>query len=225
MARPPSVDYIIQSVPSRRDLRQRLLDQLPPAGVVEDDGPPPGNPWRGYQLCLQRGLDDPTKPAHLLILQDDTLVCRNFVPALERLIAAVPENPVCLFYPGLAMKSDRNKRRAVQSERTLFILNRLDFVPIVAVLWPRAKAEHFYEWSRDVVIPGLKPPYRSDDAVAGYWMRKTRQDVYVALPSIVQHPDDADPVKDGPHVARNGTDRGRVAFSYCEDAGALEWQL
>lgn len=205
-------------------MRARLLEQLPLAGVVEDEGPRPGNPWRGYQLCLNSFIYSESEWA--VVIQDDAIVCRNFVPAVEKVIEAVPDHPVCLFLPGLPLKSDRNKRRAVQNGRTLFLLNRLDFLPVVAVIWPRAKAEHFMNWIPGVKIPGLKEPYRSDDAVSGYWMRRTRQDVYVTLPSLVQHPDDTPPVKDGHHVASNGADRGRVAYSFCEgDPLEIEWQF
>jgi hypothetical protein len=145
-------------------------------------------------------------------------VAENFAPALERIVAIFPNHPVCLFYPGLPMKSDRNKRRAVQQKQSFFLLSRGDFLPVVAVLWPRAKAEHFLNWSSGARIPGLQEPYRSDDAVAGAWMRMTRQDVYATMPSIVEHPDDVESVKDGAQQAAHGADRGRVAFSFSKDA-------
>jgi hypothetical protein len=73
-------------------------------------------------------------------------------------------------------------------------------------------------------LPGLREPYRSDDAVLGSWMRLSKQDVYVTLPSLVEHPDDVDPVKDGHHKAMHGRDKGRVAFSFCNgDPLQIEW--
>lgn len=219
-----SIAYVVQSVPSRRKIRQRLLENLPPAVVVEDDGPPPGNPWRGYQLCLNKlVLSD---SSHGLIVQDDAIVCQNFAPALELLADLHPSNPIVLFYPGLPMKSARNMRNALQRKRTMFVLNRQDFLPVVAVLWPCEKARFLLEWSVNVKIPGLRSPYRSDDAVIGYWMRRTRQDVFVTMPSLVEHPDDVDPVKDGPHEAKHGRDRGRVALSFCKgDPLEIEWSV
>lgn len=189
---------------------------------MEDDGPPPGNPWRGYQLCL-RAI--PPEATHAVIIQDDALVCASFSPALERLVRAVPDNLVCLFYSGLPMRSSRAQRKADQRGKSLFLLHPGDFLPVVAVLWPRVKAEHLRTWMEGVDrIPGLHEPYRSDDAVIGYWMRMTRQDVYVALPSLVEHPDDVDPVKDGPHKAAHGADRGRVALRFCTgDPLEIEW--
>lgn len=220
----PSI--IIQSVPGRRAVRERLLEQLPTAVVAEDDGPPPGNPWRGYQLALQLGLDAPVKPAHLLVIQDDAIVCRNFLPAVERLIELIPNSPICLFYPGIKMNSWRNVQKMNASGKSVFVLHRQDFMPVVAVLWPREKAEHFLFWTQGKKIPGLRKPYRSDDAVAGAWMKLTHQDVYVAHPSLVQHPDDVEPVKDGPQIAGHGRDRGRIALAFCEgDPLEIEWRV
>jgi hypothetical protein len=196
-------------------VRSRLLAQLPPAVVVEDDGPPPGNPWRGYRLCIEA---IPESATHAVIVQDDALVCQNFPEAIDRVIGACADHPVVLFYPGTKMHSTRNRQRG----GTLFRLHRQDFLPVVAILWPRAKAEHFHFWTTDVRIPGLRPPYRSDDAVGGAWMRHTRQDVYATMPSLVEHPDDVPPVKDGPQTG-NGT---RRAYRFCEgDPLEIEWRF
>lgn len=159
----------------------------------------------------------------MLVIQDDAIVCRNFAESLERLIRVIPNHPVCLFYPGLKMRSLRAVRNAVAKKRSLFVLDRADFVPVVAVLWPIALAGSLLEWTRGRTIPGLRKPYRSDDAVTGAWMKHTRQDVYVTLPSLVQHPDVVASVKGGPHEPSGGNDPGRVAFSFCEDAAGIEW--
>lgn len=96
-------------------------------------------------------------------------------------------------------------------------------MPVVAVLWPREKALGLHQWtSGDVRLPGIPHP-RSDDAVAGYWMRMTRQEVLVTIPSLVEHPDDVPSVKGG--TQRAG--KGRNAFLFIGDADPLEitWLL
>lgn len=67
-------------------------------------------------------------------------------------------------------------------------------MPVVAVLWPRTKAEEFLDWLPEK-IPGLNAPWRSDDAVCGAWMKFTRQTVLATVPSLVEHPDDVLSVK------------------------------
>ncbi|GIV03724.1 MAG: hypothetical protein KatS3mg015_2554 [Fimbriimonadales bacterium] len=123
------------------------------------------------------------------------------------------------------MRSERRLVRAIRYRRTLFLLDRSDFIPVVAVLWPKEKARHFLEWAMTAKVPGYPNP-RSDDAVAGTWMRFTHQDVYVTYPSLVQHPDDVDPVKDGHHRAGYGRDPSRVARAFCNtDPLSIEWSL
>lgn len=156
-----------------------------------------------------------------MIVQDDTLVASNFSTGLDRIVSLFPDHVVCLYYPGYAMKSDRNLRNALQRKQSFFLLNRMDFLPVVGVLWPREKAEHFFTWAPGRTFSGLKKPYRSDDAIAGLWMRFTKQDVYATFPSLVQHPDDVAPVKDGPHEAKHGRDKGRVARSFISDASSF----
>lgn len=219
------IGYIVQSVPSRRALRRRLLDGLPPAVVVEDDGPPPGNPWRGYQLCLRELLANENW-THGVICQDDAVVCVNFQPAVERIACVFPEQPVVLFYPGAKMRSWKYQREARRQGATFFPLNKQDFMPVVAVLWPQSMAQSLLDWTEGRTIPGLRAPYRSDDAVCGSWMRHTKTTVYVAMPSLVEHPDDTDPVKDGPQKAGHGADRARVASQFVQgDPLALDLRV
>jgi hypothetical protein len=159
---------------------------------------------------------------HAVVIQDDALVCQNFPEAVSRVAGACPDHPVVLFYPGTKMHSTRNRQRG----GTLFRMHRQDFLPVVAILWPREKAEHFHFWTTDVKIPGLRPPYRSDDAVGGAWMRLTRQDVYATMPSLVEHPDDVAPVKDGSQKAGHGSDKTRVALRFCAgDPLEIEWRF
>lgn len=199
-----------------------MLSKLPPAVVVEDDGPSPPSPWRGYQLCLEKLCS--SDGSHGVIVQDDAILCENFEPAVKTLIDLIPEKPICLFYPGLRMRSSRAMQIAVRQKRNIFLLNRQDFLPVVAVLWPKEKASFLLKWSQARKIPGLHHPHRSDDAVAGSWMRYTKQDVYVTLPSLVQHPDDVPSSIGKP--ARAGADKGRVAFQFCEgDPLEIAWRI
>lgn len=197
---------------------------LPPAvEVVEDCGGPPSNPWRGYQLCLR---DLPSSATHVVVIQDDAIVCRNFAPAVELIVNAVPDDPICLFLGGLPRATGKAALRILRNKATAtFVpLNFRDFMPVVAVIWPKPKAEHMLEWSKDAKLPGMPNP-RSDDAVCGAWQRFNKQRVWCAMPSLVQHPDDVDS-----HVRREpgrGRDTGRVALNYIGDRDPLEidWKL
>lgn len=214
------IAYFVQSVPARKELRKRLLADIPPAVTVEDDGPPPPSPWRGYRLCLQAFLE--TKASHAVIIQDDCVVCRNFAPAIELIAQAHPNMPVCLFVSGTRSKTLNHYAQAMRSKLRYSNIWFQDFLPVVAVLWPRTKVEEFLEWTKDMKLPGMPNP-RSDDAVVGSWMKFTRQRVLATIPSLVEHPDDTLSVKWHTSQVPSGTgNKRRRAFAYIGDADPLE---
>lgn len=206
----------VQSHPSRRECRERLLADLDGllVQVVEDNSKPP-NPWHGYQKCLSdlRGY------SHVLVIQDDAVVCRNFGEAVFKIIAAHPTEVVSLFVGGLRNRTTRDFTMALgRGDRYANIYFR-DIHHVVAVLWPAPLAKFFLDWSRTNDIPGMPRP-RSDDAVFGTWARKTRNRILCTVPSLVQHPDD---VRSTVGLrARSGNDRGRVAIHYIGDEDPLE---
>lgn len=175
-------------------------------------------------MCLDAYLK--TKARHAVILQDDVLVCRNFTPAVEKIIEVHPDIPVCLFVSGMKTKTLRNYMRAVRSGLRYSNIWFQDFLPVVGVIWPRAKVEEFLEWSVDAKLPGMPNP-RSDDAVVGSWMKFTHQKVLATVPSLVQHPDDNLSVKwaEGCNVPSGTENKYRRAFIYIEDADplTLDW--
>jgi len=96
-----------------------------------------------------------------------------------------------------------------------------EFMPVVAVLWPIQKVREFLLWAENARLPG-EPNPRSDDAVLGYWMRKTHQIVLASVPSLVQHDDSQPSVKRGPGD-RRPQDVSRPAYMLTEDAAIYEW--
>lgn len=121
----------------------------------------------------------------------------------------------------------RNFQRALNSKLHYSKIWFQDFMPVVAVLWPRTKVEEFLEWSKDAKLPGLPNP-RSDDAVAGSWMKFTRQTVLATVPSLVEHPDDTVSVKwsAGSSVPSGTGNKRRRAAAYIGDSDplALDWE-
>ena len=213
----------IQAHPTRAHLYENLAQALAPLPVeimVHSSDPP--SPWAGYKLALS---DLPPAVTHALVIQDDATVCANFPLAVERIAAANPDKPVCLFVPGSARWLIKNYLEAMRSHRPYVDMHPSSFMPVVAVLWPRHKAEEFLEWCQTAKIPGIRTPWRSDDAVAGAWMRLTRQSVKATVPSLVEHPDNVEPVKGKSHRAAFGKDKGRVALWYIgsDDPLEIEW--
>jgi hypothetical protein len=111
--------------------------------------------------------------------------------AIQRIAERNPRNVVCLYIGGIPMHTRRFLLAAGKAGERYCQVHRSDWMPVVAVLWPREKAEHFRDWMDRHMHRGPRArPQRSDDEWAGRWMRSTRQDVYATIPSLFEHPDD-----------------------------------
>lgn len=174
----------------------------------------PPSPWEGYKLCLS----DLPDCSHVLIVQDDALPVPNFVPALEKIAESVPDAPVCLFLSAVPASAAAKARTQLKMrrQRRYLPLGPAPFMPLVAVLWPKALAEDFLSWG----ITGKTT--RADDGNAGRWMKERKVGVLVSVPSLVEHDDSLDSVK-GSRRYGKGKDRTRVAALLAEDALAYEW--
>lgn len=146
------------------------------------------------------------------------MLCKNFGPTLARIAKANMATPVVLFLGALPMRTAAKARQALKRRESYVDLVWHDFCPVVGMLWPREKAKEFLDW----VVEQKLPNARSDDAVTGYWVDKTRQRVRVTLPSLVQHPDLESLIH--PKRAKAGLDKGRVALQFCEgDPLLIDW--
>ncbi len=192
-----------------------------PSKLFEHASIPP-SPWAGYKACLQK---IPKNSTHLLVIQDDAYPCDNFAPALKAVAAAHPTYPVCLFLARLPREASARAEQAMRRNRTQRYVQLAwrNFMPVVAVLWPRQKAVEFLEWAdQNPILPGQPEP-RSDDAMAGVWKMRERQTVYATVPSLVEHPD-MEPSLIGKRASW-GKDRNRCAAFFCEDGTAYDWSV
>lgn len=210
----------VQSHPSRRGIRERLLPGLAPLPieVVETAFDPP-NPWYGYIACLT----DPPDCTHLLVVQDDTIVCRNLPLAVEAIAQAHPTVPVCLFLPLIPMLTKKRALKAGVDGEHYVQMHYGDFLPVVAVLWPVEKAQAFLVWATDPDRLRHKngKPFieRSDDAMGGRWMKNTQQTVLATIPCLVEHPDDVIST-----IARSNSGRTALFWHGSEwDAMSIDW--
>lgn len=182
-----------------------------PVEVSEHSSRPP-NPWEGYQLALERGLDDPTQPTHVLVLQEDVEVCRDFGAIMRRIADRNPDIPVSLFVSWLP---DAARLAVFDASIAGECYARFPFgqkwAPVIAVLWPVRAAERFLTWARsgEHKLPGYPNLVASDDAVLGEWIRRKQEPLLLTVPSIVDHPDRAPSVIG--KKAQWGKDKARIA--------------
>lgn len=205
----------VQHHPGRAHLLPRLLHHLiplPSVTVVEHSSDPP-DPWAGYKLCLT----DLPDCSHVLVIQDDALPCEGFSEAVESICSRHSERPVCLWMGAIPAATAGRAKRLKQEVRYI-PLGPANFVPLVAVLWPRQAAEEFREWAE-------ASPYkltRADDGNVARWAKQTRQEFMVTVPSIVEH-DDFTPTVKGGRAETQGRDRTRVALLLADDARDYQW--
>lgn len=203
----------VQAHPSRTHLHGRLLALLEPLPVevfVHESDPP--HPWQNYRACLDYQGD----ADHLLVVQDDAIPAPGFSVAAERIAAANSDTPICLFMGALPASTAARIRRAKPDVRYV-PLGQSSFMPLVCVLWPTHVAQEFLDWS--TTARGMT---RADDGNASRWLRATRRQVLVAVPSIVQHDDGVPSVKGGrDHVPWQ--EAWRQALLLADDAADYDW--
>ena len=167
------MQIVVQHHPARDG--RRLADALC-ARLITDRG---GSTWRTYRRCLQTAHDHAGD--HICILQDDVLVCDGFEQACDGIIEAVPERIVCLFHGELPLITARTVYLGAEARETLVPISAQQWLPLVGVIWPARLAIQCAAEIGDRVA-------QADDALVGRWSRK--HPVVVAVPNLVQHPDD-----------------------------------
>lgn len=172
----------------------------------------PPDPWQNYRRCLDYTGD----ASHLLIAQDDCIPAPGFADAAERIAARHPDTPVCLFM-GAFPASTASRVRRLGPEVRYAPLGPSSFMPLVCVLWPTHVARGFLNWSATA-----RKMTRADDGNAARWMKATKQQVLVAVPSIVQH-DDGEPSVKGGRTHVPWAEAWRRALLLADDAAAYEW--
>lgn len=210
------IQTVVQHDPSRAELLPPLLAALPDAQVVSDPEPesPLRSPWRTYQACL-RVLEP--EATHLLVIQDDAEPCRDLAEALPLVLASRPDDVLALFVPGVGEMRRLVLDGCYRGKRWVELSPR-EWVPLVAVVWPRAKAERFLDWAETRRISAGRT---ADDGIAGEFVRETHTRVLACVPSLVEHPDMVRSLVGTAHW--NGMSPSRVAACWTgRDISALD---
>jgi hypothetical protein len=100
-------------------------------------------------------------------------------------------------------------KRAAAERQPFVELHRRDFLPAVAVSYPAGELSNLRAW----IAGNTGRISRSDDFMLGRWAREWKRRVLVAVPSIVQHPDDT-PSLIGNGVGAHGRNPARTALFF-----------
>lgn len=183
----------VQHHPSRAHLLPQLLHALDGLGpqVITDPGGRNNGTWRTHRACLESVGPDAT---HLLVVQDDAQPCDGFAAKIHDAVADHPGKIVCAFAPGVGNILRLFHRARAGGDRYL-IFPPTTFVPLVAVVYPRAHAEAAPRFAdaRRMSIG------RADDAVISTYARANRVPVVATVPCLVEHDDDEPSLMGMPH--------------------------
>ena len=213
------LNVAVQHHPSRSRLLPRLEHVVDDIVVdPEPDGKP--NPWRTYYHALKTTPDDAT---HRLVLQDDAIVCDDFLRLATQAVRQVPDALVALFVPWTLRRAGRDYTEACARNATMVRLPQYgnEWKPVVALVWPRAHATGLVKWADGArYTPGVSQQ-RSDDALAGRYVVASGVEVWATIPSLVEHADDEPSLIGNRHGGR----RPRSAICYEQAPGIINWSL
>lgn len=160
----------ITAVPARSAMVNRLIGQLrgTPVDVLWD------RDKKGCWWNAERALRTASaKHTHLLLLQDDALLCKDFVATVEAIGAAVPNEWVSLFTTSKkAARAHENGARWVTCDRTWGVANLL----------PVWMVNDFLKW----VAKYPSPSKSSDGRFFAYLLSHERR-AWFPMPSVVEH--------------------------------------
>lgn len=201
------VSVAIQAHPRRADHAEALAAAAA-AEIVYDPEPNSRfpSPWRTYRAALECTPADAT---HRLIIQDDVELCDGFSAAAAAAVASRPDSVLVLFHGGQPRVNVPALNRALATGNPWAVLDRAQWVPVVALVWPVRLIEPFLAF---VDAQAWPPAFRADDEIVGRGLRALGEQPLACVPSLVQHPD-VTPSLVG-RRARGGADLGRVAAHY-----------
>lgn len=214
------IEARIQHHPSRAHLLPALLQNLGsiPTDVIADPGGARPIAWRTYRACLSSA---DCNALYTLIIQDDTLPCPGFPEALRSCLSAAEGAPVALFTPRTALRSKIAFWQAQKEGKSFAVLDRREWVSVVALAWPGEMIPRFLAWADQ---RGYGPDRsRADDAIVGEFMRATGTQVLASIPCLVEHPDVEPSLANG----RSGWQRNpRLALEFAREGAAdVKWSL
>jgi len=177
----------IQHHPSRGHLLGGLASLR--AEVVTDPEPD-GDPSavRTYIECL-RAI--PAGATHRLVLQDDAQPCSDFRERAEAAVAERPGELLALFVPGMGLAGRWMRAAWKDGKRWLELPTSMNWVPVVALVWPVELASSFVPFAEEHVAgrAARRMATMGDDPVVGRFRRVNHLAVWAPVPSLVQHPD------------------------------------
>lgn len=165
------IEVRIQHTKNRERQLQMLLHSLETdkphnvkVTIVNDDE----SCWSGCKKALTCDAD------YICVLQDDVLVCKDFLPTIEKLVKLVPDKPITLF-------CQREKANQARDWTRSWLTMKLWFYA-QGYIMPKALAKDFLEYAERHTNQR-----NIDDEKIAIWLWKRDLRVWATMPSLVEH--------------------------------------
>lgn len=112
---------------------------------------------------------------HHMVLQDDAILCLDFVETCLKIIEQLPNHPIYLY-------SGSNLVTAAQARNEHWATMK-GGVWGIAIIMPIAWGPQFVQWADAHVNPDLK----TYDGRLGMWLSKQNKNAWVCVPNLVEH--------------------------------------
>lgn len=171
------ISIAIQHTPScadRRQWTQAMIEQLRsedpsiPLTVIED------TLLEGCWPTYRRALEVAGASSHHLILQDDLLLCRDFIRSVNEVIRVWPHNLIALYTNATSVFTARERGESWVEKAG---------VSGPAVIWPNELIAEFLRW-QDAHI---NPDFLFDTVRVSMWLIKTSKRAFATVPSLTEH--------------------------------------
>lgn len=201
-----TLDFCISSVPSRSVMAKELALQLPEAAIFVDD-PPSGGAWNNYRAMLLSGRGS----GWIVGLDDDAVLCDDFVNQLERALFSLPAvADFASFYFGNARVVQQARDAKASWIKTLRVVH--------GICWA-VKGCCALE-AVDVIDRIVRPGYKPGDQRLLAWLAHTGRSNFASVPSLVDHRQDATSVMANTFGEPN---KGVRAAYFEKDASKIVW--
>lgn len=152
----------------------------------------------------------PQDATHLLIVQDDALLCDDFARRALEAVTARPDALLALFTPGFPFMARRIEQQRRLGE-AFAVLPPAAFTPLVAQIYPRAHVDGLLAYSDGSRWPRATRMGTADDAIVAGYVRANRLAVVATVPSLVEHMDEVPSIAKPSH--RQGKHRRAAWFA------------
>lgn len=167
-----SIDIRIMAHRSRRDNVLKILKQLnmDESIVTYDDRENGGDALYTAKKTWLTPI--PANKTHRLVLQDDVLLCDNFINIVHDIINTLKDSVITLFN---LLPNDFNKNKTC-------CYKKYETLSGVAIIMPTIYIQECWDW-----IDENCNECNHDDLMIASWCKENHIDMYTTIPSIVQH--------------------------------------